>query len=392
MRWRTRHRPAGPPRVGRRVLRRHRPARVRSPFPTGAAVLPAHPAPGPRRRLGRSRPSRRDRHRRQRRRPRGRHAPRPPRAERGLRERRRAPQRLAPGARALGVRARARIRGGGVPRAGHRDLPRARRRRRWLVVVVLGVLAGASRPSGFIVALPIAIEAVRTVRAAPVTERLRALAATASPFVGAALVPRVGRRPVRRRAPPLPGPDPRQPQGVVHQSPLEHHGRGRRSVPRPHRHGPPRAVDDRRRGARDPRVPAAPGELRRVRGGQRGQRGDLGQPRLVRALRARRVPDRDRRRVAAHRPTMGDRRDRDVVGRDDGATPLLRSRTPTSRSVPGPGPEPDPHRREEPHAASQEDEHQEDAREKTPRRRRRRPRRRRSRRRRRPRRRGRRPR
>ena len=63
----------------------------------------------------------------------------------------------------------------------------AARRRRWLVVVVLGVLAGTSRPSGFIVALPIAIEAVRTVRAAPVTERLRALAATASPFVGAAL-------------------------------------------------------------------------------------------------------------------------------------------------------------------------------------------------------------
>lgn len=63
----------------------------------------------------------------------------------------------------------------------------AARRRRWLVVVALGVLAGLSRPSGFVVALPIAIEAIRTARAAPVAERLRALAATASPFVGTAL-------------------------------------------------------------------------------------------------------------------------------------------------------------------------------------------------------------
>jgi hypothetical protein len=63
----------------------------------------------------------------------------------------------------------------------------AARRRRWLVVVALGLLAGLSRPGGFVVAVPIAIEAIRTWRAAPVAERLRSLAATASPLVGAAL-------------------------------------------------------------------------------------------------------------------------------------------------------------------------------------------------------------
>jgi len=63
----------------------------------------------------------------------------------------------------------------------------AARRRRWLVVLALGLLAGLSRPGGFVVAVPIAIEAIRTWRAAPVSERLRSLAATASPFVGAAL-------------------------------------------------------------------------------------------------------------------------------------------------------------------------------------------------------------
>jgi len=63
----------------------------------------------------------------------------------------------------------------------------AARRRRWLAVLALGLLAGLSRPGGFVVAVPIAIEAIRTWRAAPVAERLRSLAATASPFVGAAL-------------------------------------------------------------------------------------------------------------------------------------------------------------------------------------------------------------
>ena len=63
----------------------------------------------------------------------------------------------------------------------------AARGRRWLVVVLLGVLAGLSRPGGFVVAVPIAIEAVRTWRAAPVAERLQSIAATVSPFVGAAL-------------------------------------------------------------------------------------------------------------------------------------------------------------------------------------------------------------
>ncbi len=63
----------------------------------------------------------------------------------------------------------------------------AARGRHWLVVVLLGVLAGLSRPGGFVVAVPIAIEAVRTWRSARVAERLRSIAATVSPFAGAAL-------------------------------------------------------------------------------------------------------------------------------------------------------------------------------------------------------------
>jgi hypothetical protein len=63
----------------------------------------------------------------------------------------------------------------------------AARRRRWLVAMALGVLAGLSRPGGFIVAVPIAIEAIRAWRAAPISERLRAVAATLAPFAGTAL-------------------------------------------------------------------------------------------------------------------------------------------------------------------------------------------------------------
>lgn len=63
----------------------------------------------------------------------------------------------------------------------------AARRRRWLVVAALGVLAGLDRPAGLVVALPIAIEAIRVWRAAPAAERIRSVVATASPFVGTAL-------------------------------------------------------------------------------------------------------------------------------------------------------------------------------------------------------------
>jgi len=61
------------------------------------------------------------------------------------------------------------------------------RTQRWGLVIALGLLAGASRPSGFIVAVPVVIEALRTFRAAPHRERAAQLAAAASPFVGAAL-------------------------------------------------------------------------------------------------------------------------------------------------------------------------------------------------------------
>jgi hypothetical protein len=63
----------------------------------------------------------------------------------------------------------------------------AARRRRWLVAIALGVLAGLSRPGGFVVAVPVAIEALRTWRVAPISERLRAIVATLAPFAGTAL-------------------------------------------------------------------------------------------------------------------------------------------------------------------------------------------------------------
>jgi hypothetical protein len=62
----------------------------------------------------------------------------------------------------------------------------AARRRHWWVVIALGVLAGLSRPSGFVVAVPVAIEAVRAWRSAPVAERVRAAIAVVAPFVGTA--------------------------------------------------------------------------------------------------------------------------------------------------------------------------------------------------------------
>ncbi len=61
------------------------------------------------------------------------------------------------------------------------------RERRWILVIVLGMLAGLSRPSGFVLAVPIAIEAARDLRATRWPERSARLAAIVAPFVGCAL-------------------------------------------------------------------------------------------------------------------------------------------------------------------------------------------------------------
>ena len=63
----------------------------------------------------------------------------------------------------------------------------AARRRRWLAVIALGVLAGLDRPAGFVVVVPVAVEVLRTWRTAPGAERVRTVAATVSPFVGTAM-------------------------------------------------------------------------------------------------------------------------------------------------------------------------------------------------------------
>jgi hypothetical protein len=61
------------------------------------------------------------------------------------------------------------------------------RERRWLLVVLLGLLAGLSRPSGFVLAVPIAIEAARGLRAARGPERWARAAAVLAPFAGCAV-------------------------------------------------------------------------------------------------------------------------------------------------------------------------------------------------------------
>ncbi len=61
------------------------------------------------------------------------------------------------------------------------------RDRRWLLAAVLGVLAGASRPGGFILAVPIAVEAVRALRTAGPREIAARATAVLAPFGGTAL-------------------------------------------------------------------------------------------------------------------------------------------------------------------------------------------------------------
>ena len=61
------------------------------------------------------------------------------------------------------------------------------RDRRWWAVIPLGVLAGLSRPGGFVVVVPIVIEAALTFRSSSGRARLGQVAAAASPFVGTAL-------------------------------------------------------------------------------------------------------------------------------------------------------------------------------------------------------------
>ena len=63
----------------------------------------------------------------------------------------------------------------------------AARDRRWLVAAALGVLAGLSRPGGFIVAVPIAIEAARSLNGIRPSEFLRRALAVVSPLIGTGL-------------------------------------------------------------------------------------------------------------------------------------------------------------------------------------------------------------
>lgn len=60
----------------------------------------------------------------------------------------------------------------------------ALRDRRWLLVAVLGLVAGALRPTGFLLGLPVLIEALRGVRSAPLCDLGRRALAVVAPAVG----------------------------------------------------------------------------------------------------------------------------------------------------------------------------------------------------------------
>lgn len=61
------------------------------------------------------------------------------------------------------------------------------RTRRWWIAVPLGLLAGLCRPSGFVVAIPLAVEALRALRDTTAGEKVARAVAVVAPFVGAAL-------------------------------------------------------------------------------------------------------------------------------------------------------------------------------------------------------------
>lgn len=63
----------------------------------------------------------------------------------------------------------------------------AARDRRWWLVALLGVFAGLSRPGGFIVAVPIALEAARALGATRPRELVARAAAVVAPFAGTGL-------------------------------------------------------------------------------------------------------------------------------------------------------------------------------------------------------------
>jgi hypothetical protein len=60
----------------------------------------------------------------------------------------------------------------------------ASRSRRWWPVIVAGVIAGALRPTGIVLTVPVLIEALRGVRDAPGLERIQRAAAVLAPAVG----------------------------------------------------------------------------------------------------------------------------------------------------------------------------------------------------------------
>ncbi len=63
----------------------------------------------------------------------------------------------------------------------------AARRQQWLVVIGLGLLAGFSRPGGFVVSVPIAVEAARAFSAESVRKQLLRAGSVMAPVAGAAL-------------------------------------------------------------------------------------------------------------------------------------------------------------------------------------------------------------
>ena len=93
----------------------------------------------------------------------------------------------------------------------------ALRSKRWWVAAGLGVLAGLTRPSGFLLALPALIEAARGFRGLPVKAVRRPRRGRRRARGRHPALPAVGRQPVRGHVAAVLDPDRGRPAGLVHQ-------------------------------------------------------------------------------------------------------------------------------------------------------------------------------
>ena len=245
------------------LLRRHREPRLRGHGARRVAVLPADPAPRAPAHLVRRPGARGGRDRQQRLRPRRRGAPlhpRPPRDPR-LRARRRARRgssrsRRPRSSSSWGTRSRRRSRSRSAC-----SWPCAPKR--WWIAAAIGVLAGLSRPSGFLLALPALIEVARGLEGRAGQGVRRRVGRRDRAGGRHAPLPRLGRQPLRRHVAAVLDPDRVRSTRVVHQPGRHDRRRAAWALERRHRRDrPARAVARARPRAAGDLLPDLAGELR----------------------------------------------------------------------------------------------------------------------------------